>query len=67
MRFVRNQASHQEPLIGSTESSQQEMKRLCGYLTSIDALARSIDPAAADWIGSHSRTLAILAQQPNKP
>lgn len=66
IRFVRNRASHQEPLI-SVSNSESDIQRLCGYLAAIDMVASSIAPKAAAWIASNSRIPSVLAQHPGLP
>lgn len=63
IRFVRNRASHQEPLISASDN-EGDIQRLCGYLEAIDMVASSIDPRAAAWIAANSRIPSVLAQRP---
>lgn len=63
IRFVRNRASHQEPLI-SAAGGQADIQRLCGYLAAIDMVASSINPKAAAWIAANSRIPSVLVEPP---
>nr|WP_227658933.1 MULTISPECIES: SNF2-related protein [unclassified Corynebacterium] len=65
VRYVRNRASHQEPLIGA-EGGMGDMQRLRDYLAAIGMVASSIDPKAAAWIATNSRIPMVLTEQPHE-
>lgn len=65
IRYVRNHAAHQGPLISAHPDQQAEAVRFASYLTAIDTVARNINPDAADWIAAHSRVPDVIAQRPH--
>lgn len=62
IRYVRNRASHQEPLISASDN-ESDTEKMRSYLAAIDMVASNIDPKAAAWIATNSRIPSILAQR----
>ena len=59
---LRNRCSHQEHLV--QDSIEEEGYLLDRAVSSIDWVARKIDPEAADWIRGHSTVAEVRMQRP---